>query len=409
MTGLAAADPVRSGFDPARLARLDGFLDRLTEDGRIPGWSLAIARHGTLVHASTGGYRDIEAGLPVEAGTLFRIYSMTKPVTAVAALLLCERGDLELSDPVARFIPSFASLRVYAGGPDQRPVTEPAIRLVTVRHLLTHTAGLTYGFHRVHPVDALYRQAGHDIEAPPGCSLAEACDTWAGLPLLFQPGSEWNYSVGADVLGRVVEVVAGQSLGEFCAGQIFTPLGMPDTAFTVPAADLPRLAGLYAISPSGGLIPADELAATVTKADRDHFGGGGLVSSTADYLRFAVMLLNGGILDGVRVLAPSTAGFMARNHLPGGADLASFGRPVNAESPLTGVGQGLGVSVLLDPVLAGYPASAGEFGWGGAASTVFWADPALDLAVVFMTQALPSAALPIRGKLHQIVHQAVVS
>jgi CubicO group peptidase (beta-lactamase class C family) len=240
MTGLAATDPVQSGFDPARLARLDGFLDRLTEDGRIPGWSLAIARHRTLVHTSTGGYRDLEAGLPVEAGTLFRIYSMTKPVTAVAALLLCERGDLELSDPVARFIPSFASLRVYAGGPDQRPVTEPAIRLVTVRHLLTHTAGLTYGFHRAHPVDALYRQAGHDIEAPPGCSLAEACDTWAGLPLLFQPGSEWNYSVGTDVLGRVVEVVAGQSLGEFCAGQIFTPLGMPDTTFTVPAADLPR-------------------------------------------------------------------------------------------------------------------------------------------------------------------------
>ena len=239
MTGLAAAEPDRARFDPARLARLDGFLQRLAEDGRIPGWSLAVARYGTLAHASTGGFRDVEAGLPAEDDTLFRIYSMTKPVTAVAAMLLCESGDLELSDPVARFIPSFAGLRVYSGGSDLRLATEAAVRPVTVWQLLTHTSGLTYGFHRVHPVDALYRQAGHEIEAPPGCSLAEACDTWAGFPLLFQPGAEWNYSVGTDVLGRVVEVISGESLGAFCARQIFEPLGMPDTAFTVPGRPAP--------------------------------------------------------------------------------------------------------------------------------------------------------------------------
>lgn len=176
----------------------------------------------------------------------------------------------------------------------------------------------------------------------------------------------------------------------------------------MPDGDLHRLAQLYVIAPAGSLAPAGELAATATKAGRGHFDGGGLVSSIADYLRFAVMLLNGGALDGVRLLAPGTVAFMVRNHLPGGADLASFGRPMNAGSPLAGVGQGLGVSVLVDPVRAGYPASAGEFGWGGAASTVFWADPALDLAVVFMTQALPSGALPIRGKLHQFVYQAAV-
>ena len=357
---------------------------------------------------SVGGCRDLVAGLPVEADTLFRVYSMTKPVTAVAAMVLYERGDIELSDPLAQFIPSFSDMRVFTSGSDVRPVTEPAARQITLWHLLTHTAGLTYGFHRAHPVDALYRQAGHEIEAPPGCSLSQACETWARLPLLFHPGAEWNYSVATDVLGRVVEIVSGQSLGDFCAEQIFRPLGMPDTAFTVPDSDFRRLARLYLVTPSGGLAPDEGLAATVTKPDRGHFGGGGLVSTTADYLRFAAMLMKRGALDGVRILGPRTVDFMFRNHLPGGADLESFGRPMNAESPLAGVGQGLGVSVVLDPVRAGYLSSAGEVGWGGAASTVFWVDPALDLLVVFMTQALPSAALPIRNKLHQLVHQAIV-
>ena len=412
MTELAAepggADPERAGFDPQRLARLDGFLRQLTSAGRIPGWSLGVVRGPVLAHLSTGGCRDLAAGLPVEPDTLFRIYSMTKPVTAVAAMILYERGDIELSDPVARFIPSFGHMQVFIGGSDLRLVTEPAVRPVTLWHLLTHTAGLTYGFHRAHPVDALYRQAGHEIEAPPGCSLAQACDTWAGLPLLFQPGTEWNYSVATDVLGRIVEVVSGQSLGDFCAAQIFGPLGMPDTAFTVPHRDLPRLAELYLATPSGGLVPAKELAATAARADRGHFGGGGLVSTTSDYLRFAAMLLNRGALGDVRILGPLTTSFMVRNQLPDGADLESFGRPMNAESPLAGVGQGLGMSVVLDPVRAGYLTSAGEFGWGGAASTVFWADPVLDLAVVLMTQALPAAALPIRNKLHQLVQQAIV-
>jgi CubicO group peptidase (beta-lactamase class C family) len=402
------ADPHQAGLDPRRLAQLDDFLHGLTSRGRIPGWSVAVSRRSTLAHASAGGCRDLEAGLPVEAGTLFRIYSMAKPITAVAAMMLCERGDIELSDPLAQFIPSFSDMRVFAGGSGPRPVTEPAARQITLWNLLTHTAGLTYGFHRAHPVDALYRQAGHEIEAPAGCSLAEACDTWAQLPLLFHPGTEWNYSVGTDVLGRVIEVVSGQTLGEFCSEQIFRPLRMPGTAFTVTDSDLPRLAQLYLITPSGGLAPAGALAATVTKADRGHFGGGGLVSTTADYVRFATMLLNRGALDGVRILGPHTVDFMFRNHLPGGADLAAFGRPMNTESPLAGVGQGLGVSVVLDPVRAGYLTSAGEAGWGGAASTVFWVDPALGLVVVFMTQALPSAALPIRNKLHQLVRQAIV-
>jgi len=395
------------GLDPVRLGELEDFLGQLTDDGRIPGWSVAVSRRSVLAHAASGGYRDIEAALPVEADTIFRIYSMTKPVTAVAALMLYELGVIELSDPVAEFIPAFGNARVFAGGTATAPVTEPAAQPITLWHLLTHTAGLTYGFHRAHPVDALYRQAGHEIEAPPGCSLEDACETWARLPLLFHPGTEWNYSVATDVLGRVIEVASGKPLGEFCAERIFTPLGMPDTAFTVPAADQGRLAQLYAIAPGGGLAPVPALASTVITPGRGHFGGGGLASTVRDYVRFAMMLGSRGTLDGVRVLGQSSVDLMVRNHLPDEADLRSFGRPMNAESPLSGVGQGLGLSVLLDPVLAGYPGSPGEFGWGGAASTVFWVDPALELEAVFMTQAFPAAALPIRGELHRLVMRAL--
>jgi CubicO group peptidase (beta-lactamase class C family) len=397
----------RAGLDPRGLARLDGFLGRLTSRGRIPGWSIAVQRRSVLAHLSAGGCRDMAAGRPAGPDTLFRIYSMTKPVTAVAALVLYERGDIKLSDPVAWYIPAFGSVRVFAGGPARRPVTEPAARPVTLWHLLTHTAGLTYGFHQAHPVDALYRQAGHDIEAPPGCSLAQACETWASLPLLFQPGTEWNYSVATDVLGRVVEVVSGQPLGVFCAAHIFRPLEMTDTAFTVAGPQLARLARLYRITPDGGLTADDRLGATVTRPGRGHFGGGGLASTVTDYLRFAAMLLNRGCLGGVRILGSRTATLMLRNHLPGGHDLGSFGRPMNTGTPLHGIGQGLGVAVVLDPARAGYPASPGEAGWGGVASTVFWVDPVQDLIVVFMTQALPSAALPIRDRLHQLVHQAI--
>ena len=400
-------EPAAVGLDAGRLGRLDEFLQVTLANGRIPGWVLAVSRSGQLAHVSIAGKRDLGTGRPVEPDTLFRIYSMTKPITAVAAMILYERGAFELSDPVARFIPSFAEMRVFIGGSDLRPVTEPATGPITIWHLLTHTAGLTYGFHRAHPVDALYRQAGHEIQAPGG-TLAASCDTWARLPLLFQPGAEWNYSVATDVLGRVVEVISGQSLGEFCAQNIFGPIGMIDTSFTVADTDAHRLARLYLATPSGGLESGDTLGATVRQPDRAHYGGGGLVSTAGDYLRFAAMLLGRGALGGVRVLGPRTVDFMTRNHLPGGVDLAQFGRPMNAESPLAGVGQGLGMSVVLDPVRAGYPTSPGEFGWGGAASTVFWVDPELELVVVFMTQVLPAAMLPIRNLLHQLVHQAVL-
>src|SRR5215470_2415460 len=285
------ADPAEAGLDKERLARIDRHFARYVDDGRLPGWLLTVSRHGRLVHVSRYGVRDIEAGLPVETGTLWRIYSMTKPVTSVAAMMLYEEGVFELTDPVSAFIPSFAGVRVYAGGPDLRPVTVPTTEPVRIWHLLTHTAGLTYGFLRVHPVDAMYRAAGFEWASPPGVDLAQACDIWAGLPLLFEPGSEWNYSVAADVLGRVIEVVSGHSFDEFLTARILRPLGMSDTSFAVGDGDAGRLAALY--TPGAGRKAArlDALGNAARERPALLSGGGGLVSTAADYHRFTQMLL----------------------------------------------------------------------------------------------------------------------
>jgi CubicO group peptidase (beta-lactamase class C family) len=405
-------DAAEVGLDSERLKRLDAHFAGYVADGRLPGWLLTVRRHGRLVHVARCGSRDVEAGLPVTDDTVWRIYSMTKPITSVAAMLLYEEGAVALTDPVSAFIPSFADVRVFVGGSDLRPVTVPAIEPVRVWHLLTHTAGFTYGFHRSHPVDALYRAAGFEWGTPRGVDLAQACDLWAGLPLLFQPGTEWNYSVATDVLGRVVEVASGQRLDEFFADRIFGPLGMTDTAFWATPEAQPRLAALYGPGPDGKAARLDVLGRWVLKEPRMLVGGGGLVSTAADYDRFTQMLLHrpgspGGELDGIRLLSPRTVGYMARNHLPGGVDLETFGRPLFAETPFRGVGFGLGFGVLIDPVPGKVVGSAGEISWGGAASTAFWVDQAADLTVSFFTQLLPSSTHPIRAQLRQLVYQAL--
>jgi CubicO group peptidase (beta-lactamase class C family) len=287
----------------------------------------------------------------------------------------------------------------------------PAAEPVRIWHLLTHTSGLTYGFHRAHPVDAMYRAAGYEWDAPPGTDLAHACDIWAGLPLLFQPGAEWNYSVSTDVLGRVVEVVSGQTLDEFFASRIFGPLGMTDTTFWT--ADAERLAALYTPRPDG---PARlDVLGRLALVPRTFFsGGGGLVSTAADYDRFTQMLLDrpdspAGELDGIRLLGPRTIRYMARNHLPGNLDLKAFGRPLYAETPFLGVGFGLGFAVTIDPVPGRVISSVGELTWGGAASTAFWIDPSEELTVSFYTQMLPSSSYPIRSQLRQLVYQTLVN
>jgi CubicO group peptidase (beta-lactamase class C family) len=405
------AEPGEVRLDPGRLQRIDRHFARYVDDGRLPGWLITVSRYGRLAYVASYGSRDVEAGLPAGTDTVWRIYSMTKPITSVAAMLLYEEGGFELTDPVSSFIPSFAGARVYAGGSDLRQVTVPATEPVRIWHLLTHTAGLTYGFHRVHPVDALYRAAGFEWSAPAGMDLAQACDVWAGIPLLFQPGAEWNYSVATDVLGRVIEVVSGQRLDEFLAARILGPLGMTDTGFYAGDTQLPRLAALYTPGGGGTAARLDALGDAARHAPAMLGGGGGLVSTAADYHRFTQMLLDradspAGELDGIRLLSPRTVRYMTRNHLPGGLDLEAFGRPLYAESPFCGVGFGLGLAVVLDPGPGKVLCSAGELSWGGAASTTFWIDPAEELTVSFFTQLLPSSAYPIRPQLRQLVYQA---
>jgi CubicO group peptidase (beta-lactamase class C family) len=406
-------DPAEVGLDPDRLSRIGAHFERYVADGRLPGWLITVRRGGSLAYVARCGSRDLEADLPVTDDTLWRIYSMTKPLTSVAAMILVEEGKLALTDPVSAFIPSFADVRVYTGGSDLRPVTVPAVEPVRVWHLLTHTAGLTYGFHRVHPVDAMYRAAGFEWSSPAGMDLAQACDAWAGLPLLFQPGAEWNYSVATDVLGRVVEVASGQSLDEFFAARILGPLGMTQTSFWAGPDAAPRLAALYMPGPGGAAARLDALGGAALAPPDMLSGGGGLVSTAADYDRFTRLLLSrpgspAGELDGVRLLSPRTVGYMTRNHLPGGLDLETFGRPLYAESPFRGVGFGLGFAVVLDPVPGKMICSPGEISWGGAASTAFWVDQDADLTVSFFTQLLPSSAYPIRPQLRQLVYQALV-
>ena len=413
MSGLKAeVDPGEVGLDAQRLQRIDRHFARYVDDGRLPGWLVAVSRRGRMAHVSCHGSRDLQAGLPVEPDTLWRIYSMTKPVTSVAAMILCEEGAFELSDPVSNFIPAFAGVRVYAGGSDQRQVTVPAAEPVRIWHLLTQTSGLTYGFLRVHPVDALYRAAGFEWSVPAGVDLATACETWAGFPLLFQPGTEWNYSVATDVLGRVVEVAAGQRLDEFFAARILGPLGMTDTAFYVSDESAGRLAALYTPAADGTTARLDSLGRVPRQPARLNSGGAGLLSTAADYHRFLHMLLDtpgspAGELDGIRLLGPRTVGYMARNHLPGGLDLETFGRPLFAESQFAGVGFGLGFGVVIDPVRTRMVCSEGELTWGGAASTGFWIDQREELAVAFYTQLLPSSTYRIRPQLRQLVYQAL--
>ncbi|HEU5418709.1 MAG TPA: serine hydrolase domain-containing protein [Streptosporangiaceae bacterium] len=413
MTGLKVeVDPAEVGLDPVRLRRIDRHFERYVEDGRLPGWLITVSRRGRLAHVSACGARDMAAGLPVETDTLWRIYSMTKPVTSVAAMMLYEEGAFELTDPVSRYIPAFGDVRVYAGGSDLKQVTVPATEPVRIWHLLTHTSGLTYGFLRTHPVDAVYRSRGFEWGAPRGMDLAGCCDAWAQIPLLFQPGAEWNYSVATDVLGRLVEVISGQSLDEFFASRILGPLGMTDTAFWASEEQAPRLGPLYGLAPDRSVVPLDAMGAIAYRPPAYLSGGGGLVSSAADYHRFTQMLLDrpgspAGELDGTRLLGPRTVGYMTRNHLPGGQDMETFGRPLYAEAPLRGSGFGLGFAVVQDPVPGKTLASAGEFSWGGAASTAFFVDPAEQLTVSFFTQLLPSSSYPIRSQLRQLVYQAV--
>jgi len=397
------------GFSAERLARIDRFLaEKYVGPGRMPGAQFLLARKGEVVHETVLGHRDVERGAPLTSDTVFRIYSMTKPVTSVALMMLVEEGLIALDDPVAKHIPAWADLRVYSAGLEPAFLSTPTARPMQVVDLLRHTSGLTYSFQSRTNVDAAYRKllvddpyAGHDLEG--------FIEMLAKLPLEFSPGEAWNYSVATDVCGYLVQKVAGKPLDQVLRERIFEPLKMHDTGFHVREDQRGRFSACYNATPQGGLkLQDDPETSPYLKPPAFLSGGGGLVSTAADYLRFCNMLVNGGELDGARILAPRTLRLMATNHLPGGKDLTELSRSLFSESTNAGVGFGLGFAVVFDPPKTLVTCSTGEFYWGGAASTAFWIDPVEEVTAVFMTQLLPSSSYPIRRELRTLTYAALM-
>ena len=396
------------GFSQERLARIDRFLqDRYVDPGRLPCAQFLLARDGEVVHQTILGQQDPGRGVPLAEDSVYRIYSMTKPVTSVALMQLVEEGLIALDDPVHRHIPEWKDLAVFSAGTGPYLTTPPA-RPMQVVDLLRHTSGLTYGFQNRSNVDAAYRKL--KLEAMHGeHDLEGMIQMLARVPLEFSPGEAWNYSVSTDVCGYLVQKLCGKPLDQVFQERIFGPLKMVDTGFHVRDDQRARFAACYDAAPGGKLQLQDDpqkspyLAPPALLA-----GGGGLVGTAADYMRFANMLVNGGELDGARILAPKTIELMASNHLPGGRDLTELSRSLFSESTNAGVGFGLGFAVVFDPPQTLIPCSLGEFYWGGAASTAFWVDPVEQVTAVFMTQLLPSSTYAIRRELRTLTYAALM-
>jgi len=402
------APPEEVGLSRAALHRIDELWSRAyVEPGKIAGVLTLIARRGRVVWLSPLGLRDRERQKPMRADTVFRIYSMTKPIVSVALMMLHERGVFALADPVHKWIPAFEKLRVYRYGRHPNFVTDAAERPMTIRDLLTHTSGLSYSIMERGHVDEAYRTLG---VADGNGTLSGMIDKVAALPLEFSPGTRWGYSIAADVVGHLVELMSGQPLDAYLKEKIFTPLGMVDTGFTVPPETVDRFAANYERVDKKSVLFDDPESSRYARPRTFLSGGSGLVSTASDYFRFAEMLRRGGELDGARILGPRTIAYMTRNHLPGGKDLGATALPSSfSETRYEGVGFGLGFYVTLDPVRAQVPSSAGEYGWGGMASTAFFVDPAEELVVVFMTQLIPSTTFNFRGQLKSIVYGAITS
>ncbi len=399
--------PESVGINSEQLARAGEHLrSRYVDPGKIPGSITLVARRGQVCYLDAAGQRDVERGAPMTADTIVRIYSMTKPVTSVALMTLYERGLFSLDDPVHRFIPAWKKLRVHKAGSHPLFLTEPCQRPMTMRDLFMHTSGLTYDFMHASNVDAAYREMSVGLPRR-GYTLQQMIDQLATLPLEFSPGERWNYSVATDVLGYLIEVISGQSLPEYMQSAIFEPLGMVDTSFEIPAEKVDRLASCYERNLQKEMVLQDDCRDSHFARRTFWSGGGGLLSTVGDYYRFCQMLLNGGSLDGRRVLGSRTLQFMTRNHLPGGVDMSQFATGSFSETVYEGVGFGLGFANKLDPVRNGFPGSVGSYFWGGLASTLFWVDPLEDLVVVFLTQLIPSSTFNFRGQLESIIYAAL--
>jgi CubicO group peptidase (beta-lactamase class C family) len=401
-------DPGEVGFDATRLERIGVHLHKYVDNDLLPGTNVIVTRGGKIAYHDMYGHRDVERGLPVINDTIYRFYSMTKPITSIAAMQLYEQGLFQLRDPISKWIPSFANARVFDSGNAIEWQTREPAREINVHDLLTHMSGITYDFHFAGFVDEIYRKNGFNWGAPG--NLEESCDAIAALPLVFDPGTEWNYSYSTDVLGRVVEVISGMSLDKYFQANILGPLGMGDSSFHVAENDVERFAANYGPTPGSLKLKLldDPQTSRSLRPPKMLSGGGGLLSTMHDYHRFTLALRNGGELDGARIIGRKTLQYMASNHLPGGGDLTQCGRPLFSEAAYDGVGFGLGFSVVMDPSKAQVMSQKGEFAWGGAASTAFWVDPVEDITVVFLTQLLPSSTHPIRPELKALVYQALV-
>ncbi len=399
--------PESVDMDSAQLARIGEHLGtRYVDAGKIPGSLTLVARGGQPCYLDVRGMRDVERATPMSADSILRIYSMTKPITSVALMTLHERGLFSLDDPVHRFIPEWRDLAVWKAGSYPLFATEPVKRPMTIRDLLMHTSGLTYDFMRASNIDYAYRK--EQVGAPrAGYTLRDMIDQLARLPLEFSPGERWNYSLATDVLGYLIEVMSGQSLPDFLQQTVFDPLGMCDTGFEIGSDKVARFASCYERNLKKEMVLQDDGQSSRYRQCSFYSGGGGLISTIGDYHRFCQMLLQGGTLDGQRVIGPRTLAFMRQNHIPGGADMSAFATGGFSESAYEGVGFGLGFATLIDPVRNGHPASAGTYYWGGLASTIFWVDPVEELTVVFMTQLMPSSTFDFRGQLENIVYGAL--
>jgi CubicO group peptidase (beta-lactamase class C family) len=396
--------PEAAGFSAERLERITDHLNRrYIEPEKIAGCQVVVARHGHPAYFRNFGHMDLERGRPMADDTIFRIYSMTKPITSIALMQLYEEGHFQLNDPVHRVIPTWRDQRVYVSGDGEQVVTEAPESPMTFRHVLSHTSGLSYGATR-HPADKLYRT--HRVRRDQGETLQTFVDKLANVPLHFQPGSRWLYSYSTDVCGHLVEALSGKTLDRYFDEHIFQPLGMTDTAFHVAPEKQDRFAANYERGPDKKLKLLDDPERSAYLTPPTFFsGGGGLTGTTRDYLRFCEMLRCRGKLDGERIIGSRTLDLMTRNHLVGG-DLSTMAVGAFSETAYDGVGFGLGFAMSLDPVAAG-AMGEGDYYWGGAASTIFWVDPAEDLVVVFMTQLMPSATFNFRGQLKNIIYSAI--
>lgn len=404
MSDFRTADPSALGFSNRRLERINDWMKRYVDAGKLPFAETLIARRGEIVFHQTIGHRDVENGLKAEPNGIHRIYSMTKPIVSTAIMQLLEDGRLQLDDPVAWHIPELSNLKVFE---EDGVSTKVAKKQPTLHHLLTHTSGLTYGIFDPGPVGKAMRKAKIDFSEK-HTRLDETVAKLAAIPLVFEPGTGWNYGVSTDVLGRVVEVASGMSLPEFLHDRLFEPLGMEDTFFAVPSDKLNRFSACYAKTEPHGIRRIDEIensryAHSVTMFS----GGGGLCSTTQDYLRFMEMIRTHGGAGSDPVLGRKSVELMLMNHLPG--DMASIGQPVFSEMPMKGIGFGLGGSVVLNPAENQLLGTRGEWAWGGVASTGFWIDPTEELSVVYMTQLMPSSSYPLRRELRTLVYQAMTN